>query len=218
MVKTLIFDVDGTLLDTERIYVQSWLDAGEARGYAIPMEILRFTRGRRREESKACFQKHFGADFPYEAMLQERVRLSEQRIAAMTPEALRMPHALELLRFLKERGYRLAAATSTVREKTLSHLAHARLLEYFDAIVCGDMVTRGKPEPDIFLKAAELTDTPPDACLVVGDTPADVLAAAAAGMPMVLIPDQVQADARSVALCWKCLENLRQLQSLLESE
>lgn len=166
----------------------------------------------------AMFCRYCGPDFPYAEIRRERIRISEELIARTPSSVLQKPGAEELLQWLKSQGYQLAASTSTDKQKTDTHLVQAQLLSYFDGIACGDMVTRGKPAPDIFLKAAELVEIPPEACLAVGDTPADAGAAAAAGMRFVLIPDLVPADPENRNQCWKCLEHLLQLQKLLETE
>ena len=86
------------------------------------------------------------------------------------------------------------------------------------AAVCGDMVERGKPHPDIFLKAVQALGVCPEHCLVVGDTPADVLAGSAAGIRTVLIPDQVPANPQTTALSWQILPSLAQLPELVAKE
>ena len=149
-------------------------------------------------------------------MRKERVRIGEELIGQTSPEALRMPGALEVLTALKAMGYTLAAATSTPRRESLEHLRKAELEHLFSGVVCGDMISRGKPEPDIFLEAAKRSGSNPDQCLVVGDTPADVLAAHAAGIPVVLIPDQVPANAQTTQLSQTILERLDQLPQWME--
>ena len=125
--------------------------------------------------------------------------------------------ALQTLQTLKEQGYTIAAASSTVYEKTCIHLRHAELYDFFDVIVCGDMVAQGKPAPDIFLRAAELAHTAPNQCIVVGDTPADVLGASAAGIPVILIPDQVPANPQTTALSRFILPDLSRIPEILET-
>lgn len=211
MAKTIIFDVDGTLLNTERIYMRAWVEAGKDFGYQIPDIALLQTRAVNKKEAEACFKRHCGQDFPYEDIRLARVDVSEKIIENTPAAELLMPQAEELLRWLKDGGYTVAAASSTEIGKTKSHLEHAGLLGYFDVVVGGDMVTRGKPNPDIFLKAAEMAGAAIENCLVVGDSPADVFAAHGAGMKMVLIPDQVPANEKTSPLCWKIYEGLGQV-------
>ena len=215
MFKTIIFDVDGTLLNTEPIYMRAWQEAGALFGYDVPMEALLQTRAVNKAVAEERFRFYCGEDFSYDTVRKERVRIGEELIGRTLPEELRMPGALEVLRALKDRGYTLAAATSTPSRESLEHLRAAEIEGFFSVVVCGDMVARGKPEPDIFLEAARLTDSCPGDCLAVGDTPADVRAATAAGMQVVLIPDLVPATGEIKGLSWKCLEKLSQLPGLL---
>ncbi len=216
MVDTVIFDVDGTLLDTERIYMRAWREAGAEFGYTVGQEVLLQTRAVSGEKARARFMEACGPDFPFEQARARRVEISEELIANAGAEQLLMPHAVQTLKWLGEKGYTLAVASSTGREKTVEHLEHAGLAGYFRAIVGGDMVERGKPEPDIFLMAAQLCGAAPERCVVVGDTPADVLAATAAGIPVVLIPDQVPANEQTTALSHRVLSGLEQLIQVLE--
>ena len=215
MVKAIIFDVDGTLLNTERIYMHSWKIAGKAAGFDISQDTLLRTRAINRAEAKKIFQDALGTDFDYDAIQKARTVISEEIIAQS--DDLLLPGVTEALDALKANGYPMAVASSTGREKTVAHLDHAGLLHYFDAVVGGDMVQRGKPNPDIFLKAAELLGVQPEDCIVVGDTPADVKAAVAANMPPVLIPDCVTPDETIKAMCHRVLDSMCQLISVIEA-
>lgn len=215
MIKTVIFDIDGTLLDTEPVYMRAWMEAGKLFGYHVTREALLQTRAVSKQIAMERLQACCGADFPYDTVRKERIRIAEELFQITPPERLRMPGALDMLRWLKDRGVTLAAATSTERNQTMAHLARGELTEFFSAIVCGDMVRRGKPDPEIFLKAAELVGAEAGDCLVVGDTPADVLAAEAAGMKMILIPDQVSPTEEMKRRCYGCVENLGQLRKYL---
>ena len=214
--KTVIFDVDGTLLNSEKIYMSAWVKVGTEYGYTIPQGALLETRAVSHPIAKTVFRKYCGEDFPYDEMLQVRKPLIEEMFDTTPPEVLRMPYAMQTLQALREQGYTIAAASSTHYENSCRHLRHAGLYEFFDVIVCGDMVEKGKPAPDIFLKAAELAKTDPSQCVVVGDTPADVLGATAAGIPVILIPDQVPANAQTTALSLCILPDLSQVPQIIE--
>ncbi len=218
MLQTIIFDVDGTLLDTETIYMQAWREAGALHGYNITQEALLQTRAVNMKLATEIFSRHCGKAFDYEAVRADRVRISEQIIAGLSPSRLQMPQARQVLSILKERGYQIATASSTGLQKSKEHLAHAELLELIDVVVGGDMVENGKPAPDIFLKAASLCGCEPKSCIVVGDTPADVLAANAAGMDVVLIPDHVPPNDQTRTLSRVILKQLADLPDWLSSQ
>lgn len=217
MIKTVIFDVDGTLLDTERILMRAWAEAGATFGYTVPQEALIQTRAVNATTAAAVFQKYCGADFPFYSVRDVRRTISEALIEKTPAQELLMPHARQTLLWLKEHGFQIAAASSTPYPQTCAHLQHAELLGFFDAIVGGDMVTQGKPAPDIFLKAAALAGTEPCQCLVVGDTPADVFGATAADIPVILIPDQVPANDQTKPLCKAILQDLFQLTTIIQT-
>lgn len=211
MVKAIIFDVDGTLLDTERIYIKAWQESGIRHGFPIPMEALMKTRAVNAQVATAVFQEYCGQDFPYETIRNTRVEIAEALIEQESPEKICKPHATQVLDQLQKKGYTLAVASSTSHAKTVEHLEHAGLLHYFSVIVGGDMVQNGKPNPDIFLLAAEKAGAKPEECLVVGDSPADVQAAHAAGIPVIQIPDQVPANDQTRQLSLRILTGLEQL-------
>lgn len=216
MKKSIIFDVDGTLLDTEKIFMEGWRQAGAKFGYNVTHEALMKTRAVAKAVAISVFRACCGEDFPYDTIWQERTKISEEIIEKSTPEQLWKPGVREVLDQLTAKGYRMAVASSTRQELTRAHLAHAGLLDYFQAVVTGDMVTNGKPAPDIFLLAAQKLGSEPKDCIVVGDTPADVFAGHAAGMEVYLIPDQVPANPDTIARSRRVLENLRQLLPALE--
>lgn len=191
MFKAVIFDVDGTLLDTERVYMQAWRVAGAQRGYDIAWDTLVRTRAVPMSVTRQVMHEAHGPDFPVEEIMAERYRLAEIMIPQIPGQQLLKPGAVEVLEHLKSKGIPMAVASSTAYDKTIAHLDHTGLTHYFPVKLGGDMVKQVKPAPDLFLLAAQQLGLSPQDCLVVGDSPADVKAAVAAGMQVVLIPDTV---------------------------
>ena len=121
-----------------------------------------------------------------------------------------------MLAFLQEKRIRLSVASSTHLKGTKEHLSESGILEPFEVVVGGDMVTKGKPNPDIFLKAAELLHLAPEECLVVEDSPAGIRAAHAAGMKAVLVPDQAAITQEIIEMSDVVLESLLDMPAYVE--
>jgi HAD superfamily hydrolase (TIGR01509 family) len=215
MIKAVIFDVDGTLLDTERIYMQAWKDAAAEQGYVMPDSVLQKTRAVNTRDAARIFETEIGNGFSYTKTRPIRVRIAEEIIARESP--ILKPGVLELLAFLEEKGIRLAVASSTNQQGTREHLAESRILDRFEVVVGGDMVTNGKPHPDIFLKAAEALGTAPEACIVVEDSPAGIRAAHAAGMKAVLVPDQAAITQEIIDMADVVLNSLLEMPAYLQT-
>ena len=215
MVQAVIFDVDGTLLDTERIYMKAWKEAAAEMGYVMPDRVLQMTRAVNAKDAARIFEEEIGNGFSYTATRPIRVRIAEEIIHRESP--ILKPGVLELLDFLKEKGIRLAVASSTNTQTTKEHLASSGILEPFEVVVGGDQIVNGKPHPDIFLRAAELLGAAPEMCVVVEDSPAGIKAGHAAGMKTVLVPDQAAITDEIVAMCDKVLKSLVEMPAYLET-
>ena len=215
MIKAVIFDVDGTLLDTERIYMKAWKEAAAEAGFVMPDSVLQKTRAVNTKDAARIFEEEIGNGFSYQAVRPIRVRIAEEIIRRESP--ILKPGVLELLAFLEEKGIRLAVASSTNQQGTREHLAESRILDRFEVVVGGDMVTNGKPHPDIFLKAAETLGTAPEACIVVEDSPAGIRAAHAAGMKAVLVPDQAAITQEIIDMSDVVLNSLLEMPAYLQT-
>ncbi|MBR5094700.1 MAG: HAD family phosphatase [Oscillospiraceae bacterium] len=187
----VLFDMDGVLLDSERAVLAVWQGLGAELGLAEVGEVFRRCIGTNKARTGEIFRSAYpGLDFARfdgEARRRFRARYGGGRLPLK-------PGAAEILAALREREVPLALASSTERAVVRQELDEAGLLTFFDALVCGDEVTRSKPDPEIFLRAAAKLDMAPRRCFVVEDSFNGVRAAAAAGMRPLMVPDMVPPD------------------------
>ena len=186
MVKGVIFDMDGTMFDTERLSTKGWLYAGEKLGVDIPVTLTDSFRGRNPITIRKMFAEYFGDKLDYD----EARAVKHEYFDEVTKDSVPYKEGLmELLEYLKEHEIPTAVATST-EKKRASRLLHVSGVEdMITACIFGDMIEKGKPEPDIFLKAAELIGQDPKECLVLEDSAPGLLAGKAAGGYTIYVPD-----------------------------
>lgn len=127
------------------------------------------------------------------------------------------PGLHELLDFLRARKIKIAVATSSNRDTTLHLLTSAKVKDYFDAILCGDEIVKSKPDPEIFLKAAEKLQCLPSHCIVLEDSSNGVLAAHHAGMKVIMIPDLVEPTPETLCYVFKQMYTLSEVKNYLEA-
>jgi len=173
----VIFDCDGTLVDSEPLSGETWRRVTQPFGYEITDEDLAEVVGFPYVRTHAFFASRVALPAP-EALLPELNRV----LFALIDERLEVfADAVTAVEELRAQGVRIAVASSSVRERLDRTLAHAGLA--FEVTIAGDEVEHGKPAPDMFLRAAERLALPPEACVVVEDSPPGVAAGLAAGMP-----------------------------------
>ncbi|MDO4555483.1 MAG: HAD family phosphatase [Lachnospiraceae bacterium] len=182
----IVFDMDGLMFDTERVIMESWDSVGVEMGYGPLGPHIFHTLGLNRASRKEYFFSQFGDSFPYDEFQDRYAKDTYRRTANQVPvkEGL-----YELLDFLKEENYRLAVATSSSLESATHKLTQSHLENVFDVIVCGDMVTHSKPDPEIYLTAARELGQPVDRLLALEDSKNGLKAALAAGLHAIMIPD-----------------------------
>jgi HAD superfamily hydrolase (TIGR01509 family) len=183
----VIFDMDGLMLDTERVAKIAWQRAAEELGYPISDDLYLSILGRDLKDTEAILAGSFGPSFSYPAL---RGRYLVHFNAYVDENGVSTKPGLDsILEYLDRHGIAKSIATSTGRERATARLERAGILSRFTHIVTGDEVSRGKPAPDIFLKAAHKMNAAPANCFVLEDTEAGVKAAHAAGMTAICIPD-----------------------------
>lgn len=183
-----IFDLDGLLLDSERVSRDCWIEAAKEFGQSVG-EIYPSLIGKGLAGCDAILAEHFG-----DAVLVARMRNRKNELQRQVLERASIPlkpGARETLELAKKNGMQIALATGSVRDSVHEKLRPHDLTRHFHAMVCGDDVERGKPAPDIFLAAAARVAVKPEACVVFEDSCAGVEGALAAGMRVVMVPDLV---------------------------
>jgi HAD superfamily hydrolase (TIGR01509 family) len=185
--RAVIFDMDGLMLDTERLALAAWREACAALGVPCDVDVAQRMIGRNQADSVAIVLAHYGARFPVQAVM-ARSATAYEAIVEREGIALK-PGLTALLDWLAAEGIVTAVATSTRRARALAKLQRTELLPRFAAIVGGDEVERGKPAPDIFLAAAERIARAPAACVVLEDSEPGLHGAHAAGIAPIMVPD-----------------------------
>ncbi len=187
----VIFDMDGLMFDTERIsqlaydYVEKQLGIDLRTGLPDMM-------GMSLKQVRQIQTEHFGPDFDFDKIREMRTAFREAYIAEHGLPV--KPGLRELVAYLRRHGLKWAIATSTRSQVTKNNLDITGLREDFPLMVCGDMVEKSKPDPQIFYMAAELLGTPPKETAVLEDSCNGVRAAAAGGFITCMIPDLKQPD------------------------
>lgn len=196
--KAVIFDMDGLVFDTERVFMEQLAVVMKEKGYNLSREVYIKTLGTGGSRLKDIMYSEYGEDYPF----QECGDIAQSRLV-MIAETIGLnikPQIQELLVMLKEKGIPCAVASSTKSAYVEKYLKHAGLLGYFQKIIGGEMAKHSKPEPDIFLMACEKLNIAPQKALVLEDSENGVKAAVTAGIPVICIPDLKEPDSAVLKL------------------
>ena len=191
MLKGAIFDMDGLLLDTERLYCESWIEAAKEFGQEPVEAFPRAVCGSSGQKMLDVIGEY------YPAVEAEAFRdfCLYRVLDILQREIPEKPGMREILYFFHKHGVKMAVASSTKLATIKDSLGRLGVLPLFDAVVSGQQVKRGKPAPDIFLLAAEKLGCAPEECYVFEDSANGIRAGAAAGCCTIMIPDLIEPDA-----------------------
>lgn len=189
MIKAVIFDMDGTLLDSERIGIKAWQYVIDK--YSLPFDLSLPYRsiGLNYDSMKTLFLSELGEDYPFDKYW----GYAKQYFAEFEKKngIPVKPGFDELCTYLKANKVGMYVATSTYHASAANELEHSGILGYFDGIIGGDEITKGKPDPEIFIKSAEKTGFDKSECLIVEDSSNGLRAGIASGIRTVFIKDIV---------------------------
>jgi len=213
-IRALLLDLDGLMIDSEPIYRLAWQSAAAALGYEFPDALYLNLIGLNDHDSEGLLIRSFGSGFPldqFRALWPTRWRryVEENGIPVK-------PGLGDLFKVLDAHRLPAAVATSSDAEQAAFSLRAVGLDRRFACIVTGDQVANGKPAPDIFLEGANRLSVSPRQCMVIEDSDVGILAASAAGIPAVLIPDLKAPSAEAAALAYRIFGTLHEAAAFIK--
>lgn len=209
----VLFDMDGIVLDTEKLYTRFWREAAIALGYPMTQEQAMGMRSLNNEAGQAQLESYFGPGISREVLRNKRIELMEAYIRDHGVEA--KPGIFQLLEHLKMLGIPTAITTSSPMSRVHRYLEPLGLVHMFDQLCSGHDVPHGKPAPDIYLYGAQSIGVPPDSCLAIEDSYAGILSAHRAGCFPVMVPDLDEPDDRTLQLLFARCDCLTDVIDLL---
>lgn len=214
-IKAVLFDLDGTVLDTEKLLVRYWVQAANEAGFPMRREHALQLRSLASAYAEPLLREWFGESCSYWTLRERRMALMA---ADLAENGLEVKAGIpELLAYLGEKGYRRAVVTATNAERAEEYLRSAGLYEAFDDLISAHMVKNGKPKPDVYLYAAERLGLSPPECVAVEDSPNGVRSASAAGCKTVMIPDLTEPEEDFLPLLYAKCETPAALIGLLKN-
>ncbi len=197
MITGAIFDMDGLLFDTEKIYQKIWFELAQERGIKLDHSFTRRISGTSGEEALRTISEFFNTDEP--TVIQKEC--GKKMIEATKESVPVKPGVYEMLDFLKEKGLHIIVASGSSCEQIRNNLAVSNTSQYFDDIVGGTELKYGKPAPNIFLYAAEKIRCDSHDCFVFEDSPNGIKAAYAAACHPIMIPDMTKPSEEIRSIC-----------------
>lgn len=211
-IKAFIFDLDGTLIDTEKIYRQIWPKAVAKMGYEMTDEMYLSLRSLGRPYAPQKFLEWFGKDFDYD----EARKIRKGYFDRYTQEhGIQLKKgAIELLCFLHEKGIVTAIATATDPVRAAEYMKKTGLDGHFDQIISATMVEEGKPSPKVYAYACEQLGYQPKECVAVEDAPNGILSAYRAGLHVIMVPDQTDVEKEQEKMLYAKVDSLDEITHL----
>ena len=215
-IRGILFDMDGLVLDTEKLFTRFWIEACRFYGFPMTMEQALGMRALGGPAGEQQLQSYFGPTADYRQIRAKRIELMEAFIDQNGVEP--KPGIFELLDYLEAHHIRAAITSSSPKARIEKYLTPLGLYHRFTRICSGHEVPHGKPAPDIYLHGAAQLGLPPEECLALEDAPAGILSAYRAGCLPVMIPDLDQPDKETLPLLYAKADSLSDIIALLEAQ
>lgn len=214
-IKAFIFDLDGTLIDTEKIYRKVWPKAIATMGKVMTDEQYLAMRSLGKPYNYDTIREWYGEDFDYDEA--KRIRKGYFDNYLKEHGMQRKKGAIELLTYLKSKGYITAIATATDMERAMEYIEMTGLTGHFDKVISATMVKEGKPSPMVYEYASRELGLDVSECIAVEDAPNGITSAYRAGMQVVMVPDQSLPDDNIKSMLTACVDNLEEIITLIEN-
>ena len=214
LIKTVIFDMDGLMFDTEKLNKDKMEEVLIMYGYKASDEVFYKTVGVSKSSAIREFVSFYGNNFPYNEIFKKRREIINDYI-----EKNGVPikdGLLELIKYLKDNKIKIAVATSSDRKLANFLLSKSNIINDINFLICGDDVYKSKPNPDIFLKALEISNTKFDEAIVLEDSAMGIIAADKANIKAIIIPDIFPANKKIKEMSFKEFNNLKLLKEFLQ--
>ena len=213
MIKAIIFDMDGLMIDSERVTFECYQERLKDMNLTMDEEFYKTLLGKPIKGIYQRFYDVYGNDFPIENVIQDVHQLMAERFET---EGVPVKKGLvELLHYLKDNNYKTIVATSSNRDRVDKILAQAKITEFFDDSICGDEVTKGKPNPEVFLKSCQKLGV--DEAIVLEDSEAGIQASYDANIKVICIPDMKYPEKQYEEKTFKILKDLTEVTAYLKS-
>lgn len=190
MLKLVIFDMDGVILDSERVANLAWFQVSEKYDLGLNIEKLKEIKGGTAVRTLEVLSKQVGKTLA-EKIMEEKKEIQMSIIKKENGIKLK-EGVVELLKYIKEKGLKCIVATSTTKERAEKQLKETGVYSYFDNLVYGDEIKNGKPDPEIFLKACEKIGVSPIEAVVIEDSVLGATAANRAGIKCFVVEDTMK--------------------------
>lgn len=213
-IEAVVFDMDGLMFETEKLWLDGVKKTNEVYGYNVPLSLIIECMGKREDLIDLRLKEKLGADFDTTEFRRLNKMFMDEEVAE---NGLQIKKGLrELIAFLKSKHIKIAVASSSSIDKINTRFEQANVdINEFDCIIGGDMIDTPKPDPQIYLKSCQVLNVKPENAIALEDSDYGIQSAVNAGMKAILIPDLKEPSAETIKIAYKKLDNLLQVIDLL---